>query len=71
MTMTELKGEALLYALSQAKLETSQGLCTRWANRLEQLGTHIRLNDLSATEAHELLTQEAEKLRHDNNEMNA
>ena len=69
--MTKSRHDTLLQALNQAKAETKKGLNDVFAARLERIGGYIRINDLSPIEANELLTQEAEKLRNECNEINA
>jgi hypothetical protein len=63
MSMTTLKGAALLQALNQAKEETKNGLCDVFTAKLERLATHIRTNYLTPIESAELLEQEAEAMR--------
>ncbi|MCX8678589.1 DUF2732 family protein [Gilliamella sp. B2865] len=63
MEKTTLKGDALLYAINQAKNETKQGLCDVFTAKLERLAAHIRTNYLTPTESAELLEQEAEVIR--------
>lgn len=61
--MTTLKGDALLHAINQAKNETKQGLCDVFTAKLERLAAHIRTNYLTPVESAELLEQEAEAMR--------
>lgn len=50
-------------ALSMARYGLKIGLCDVFTTKLERLAAHIRTNDMTPTEAAELLDQEVEKMR--------
>lgn len=50
-------------ALSMARHGLKIGLCDVFITKLERLAAHIRTNDMTPTEAAELLEQEAEKMQ--------
>lgn len=71
MDMTQLKGETLLQVLNQVRSETKHDLCHFFNLRLQQIGSYILIQQLSPSEANDLLCQEAEKLRYQNYETEA
>ena len=63
MNMTTLSGNQLLQALKQVRNETRLGLYDVFIAKLERLACFIRSNNLSATEAAELIDSEIELMR--------
>ena len=53
----------LLVTINDAKRDLRRGLCDVFTAKLERLAAHIRSDDLSASEASDLLRDEAEYMR--------
>lgn len=53
----------LLVTINDAKRDLRRGLCDVFTTKLERLASHIRSDDLSASEAADLLRDEAEYMR--------
>lgn len=53
----------LFVTINDAKRDLRRGLCDVFTAKLERLAAHIRSDDLSASEAADLLCDEAEYMR--------